>query len=553
MSITVNRTLHCKLNAFFLAGLGAAFLLLSLPSVAPCATNGQVDEAPPGLSATSGLAPDFTARPGFTSHLPLLVIEPEPGGPASLHGASADLLLHDHVEGNALQASPQASFKVVLHEEPGQQGQGKKTYSLELASPESDAVALAGLPASRQWRLQGSLRDKGMLRNGLAYAAGRILIPQDTPQTRYCEVFFKDGDTFRYQGLFILVETAAQLFQSREEGKENVLFEYSPQKDKRRSAREYSSDRDLFGWSLEDKGFTAIVAPEENRGALEARVEVAMVQMENRLSATTPGGFLPYLALLDQDSVIDLYILNELFLNAQDDPAAFTLTLDAKGRLHLAPAWQFDAALDSAATRLRPLPFEEEASPLLPPSILARRVPIWRQFEEGATLEDLRLYPLYQKLDAYRFLWFDRLFLSRSFLLGLYERYSELRRGPLSSGKISAMVDALAMELGPALERDWRRWATEYEATGGPAALAPYIDPQGESHVRQTFSYAQELVKIRFCLIRQDNLLITQLRQAEWLGADLFAKETSGNRQAGYALLALVGFMTLSHILTRRL
>ena len=185
--------------------------------------------------------------------------------------------------------------------------------------------------------------------------------------------------------------------------------------------------------------------------------------------------------------------------------------------------------------------------------MLERRLPVWRQLENGGDIRNLRLYPVYRIMDADNFLWFDRLFLSRPFLMELFSRYHELRRGPLSPENVSALVDETAAGLGPALERDWKRWESEYAATQGPYFLAPYTDGRGEQHGRQTFSYDQELVKIRHALLGQDEFLTRQMSQLNWISVDLFDQATSGNRRGAYAFATIIAFLFLTYVLTRKL
>ena len=114
------------------------------------------------------------------------------------------------------------------------------------------------------------------------------------------------------------------------------------------------------------------------------------------------------------------------------------------------------------------------------------------------------------------------------------------------------MVDGLASDLGPALERDWERWREYYSAADGAYAVSPFVDAEGDRLIRQTASYEQELVKIRHLLRRQDLSFMEQIAHLDRLSADLFDKTTSGNRRAGYAMAVILGFLILTHFLTRK-
>lgn len=499
----------------------------------------------------------FIVDDTFSSHLPLLVIEPGRNETA-FSPVSARLTVHADDSGqNSMKKSPGTVLNVLLTVEGNENEAGKKTYSVKLASQTDDVseeeVSLVGLPKAGQWRLHGSAQDKGMLRNGLAYTFGRILFPDDTPETRYCEVLFKVDGRYHYQGLYILAESVAQTFQIRhplEDG--SFLLEYSPKQDLSRQNASLPGGEKLFlSKTLNDRGFFMIHPPQGNT-AVELRAESELDSLESVLHSLTPGTFMKYLSMLEQDSAIDLYILNEMLLNAEASAVSFYLAGKKRGPLRFQPVWNFDQALDNVPIRTDALALEEKLPDISTPSILSRRIPVWRQLENGGDISDLRLYPLYVSMDGDRFVWFDRLFLSRPFLVGILDRYHALRRGPLSPEKVAATVDALARELGPALERDWRRWSDIYDASEGPGALAPFTDAKGERFIRQTASYDQELVKIRYLLRRQDSLFMEQINQMDQLSADLFDRATSGNFRAGYALATVIAFLFLTYLLTRK-
>lgn len=503
-------------------------------------------------SARSGtLAPDFTVDETFRSHLPLLVIEQNGNGTARLN-------VYDAPAGmNSLHDAPAVSLDLLLAEQPGGNVSAKAAYYLNLPpsaiGAASQGISLAGLPQSAGWRLHGSAQDKGMLRNGLAYALGHVLFPDSTPHTRYCEVLLEKNGRYYYQGIYILAEDTTPLLPPQGKADDaHVLLEYSPGLDKKRGMAEQTADSDIFlARTLRDRGFT-FVNPMDGTAAREFRMESALDKVEGALRSLEPDTFLSYMSLLDQDSAINLYILNELLLNSDTRPVSFRLAAQQGEKLQFLPVWRFDEALDNTPVRSRPPAFEEPLPVIPTPSVLARKVPVWRQLENGAGIRDLRMYPLYSALNGDNFPWFDRLFLSRPFLSALYARYHELRRGPLSPENVGAAVDALAADLGPALERDWTRWADAYTAHQGPYALAPYTDAKGESHIRQTASYDQELVKIRQILRRQDVFLVQGIARLNRTGADLFDRATSGNRQAGYALASVIAFLFLTHWLTRK-
>lgn len=493
------------------------------------------------------IATDFTVDAAFSSHLPLLVVELPSGGSAP--DASARLSVYDNSDGrNALTDVPAVTLDVLVRELPDRPDGDSGGHAITLASSGSapSRIALAGLPEDSQWLLRRSPRDKSMLRNGLAYCMGQTLFPDATPKFKYCEVLYKNNGRFRYEGIFLLAERDERVFASLpDRGSGTSILRFSPGQE-RRGELVVRAGNKIF--SAVQSG-----ADDEARQEARKRAGVDLAKLEGALLAVQPTTFLRYESMLDEDSVINLYILNMLMLNAGDDPVSFHLYSDTDGRFRCIPDWSFDEAMDNRPVREHPLSFEEDFQKIQPPSVLSRRVPVWRTLESGGDIRDLRLYPLYTAMSGENFLWFDRLFLSRSFLTRLYDRYHQVRRGTLAPEAIRATLYDLATNLGPAIERDWIRWHNEYAAAESPYALQPFVDADGEEHVRQTWSFDQELVKIGHCLRRQDGFLRDQLERLDWMTADLYDKGTSGNRQAAYAFLALIAMMTLMHLLSKKL
>ena len=484
------------------------------------------------------MSTDFVVPDTFTSNLPLLVLEP---GSDKNRANSARLNLYSgSFKQNSLGQVASASLDIHLSKQSNQPG--KANYAMALQAHDNRQVSLANLPEGSQWRLHGSSDDRGMLRNGLAYSLGRAIFAENAPQTTYCEVLFKINDQYHYQGIYILAQSLEQITSSNPT---DFLLAYEPANDKGRAGQSEGEDS-FLSLTLSDRGFSMVYPPD---GQAALQVEGQLDVLQNTLHSLTPDIFLNYLSVMDQDSAIDLFILNEMLLNPQAGPIAFYLAGGKNQALRFIPRWDFDQALDNSSLRNHPLALDHPPPDISAPSILSRKVPVWRQLENGETISDLRIYPLYENMGGQKFLWFDRLFLSRPFLMGLFERYHDLRRGPLAPEKVSAMVDDLARQLGPALLRDWQRWRAAYEA----APLAAFTDAQGEKLNRQTYSYEQELVKIRYLLRSQDLLFMEQIAQLHGLSADLFDQANSGNLQAGLALATIIAFLLLTHFLTRKL
>lgn len=495
---------------------------------------------------------DFSVQGPFQSHLPVLVFT-FPAYNAAPAALSVELSLHGKLSGeNFPLHAPQATHAVVMKEEPDQGTTNKKTYTLALEDGAA-GVSLAGLPSDTQWRLQGSTRDKSMLRNGLAYALSRELDPAITPQTQFCEVLFNKDGLLQYQGVYILAQHLEHLLEPLAgEAGAKAAFTYSPAKDKKRNP-DQQSDGALWGYSLSERGFSPLFSDHAKAVGQELLLESTLGSLERSFGSLKPEEFLAYAELLNSESIYNLFILNSLMLHSPTPGVPFAFYQNVDGRLNAMPIWNFDVALDNAPERLRPLPFDDEVTVAPAPALLDRMIPVWRTLADGATFQDLAVYHLYKALEGQEYLWFEHLFLSKPFLDGLYSYYHKLRRGPLAPEKVDALVAAQTEYLGPALERDWFRWEKDYAATKGDFALQPYTDSKNKVHLRQTGTLGDELVKIRHCLRQQNSFLFENVGRIEWMTVDLFDNSTTGNRQAAYAIAMVISFLALSHIVTRQL
>lgn len=524
----------------------AAALVLALASAAPAEENPSLFPVPTPVNL--GIASDFIVDGSFASHLPLVVVEADPESGGAARDGARVLVYDADGRANTLLDAPAAEFAATLDPRPGLVG-GKSGYRVSLAAADGvqpAPLSLMGLRTDGEWLLRGSLRDKSMLRNSIAYTFGKVLFPELTPEFRYCELLLGRDGRYRYEGIYVLAEDGDRILASLPDRMPGTpLLRNAPNQER----------RDSLAVRAGNKIFTAVQSGPDDDEKREARVRagVDLARLESTLMSLSPAAFLRYESLLDVDSAINLYILNTLMLNTEDAPARFRLYMGTDGKFAFAPEWDFDEALDNRPTRDRLLSFEENFPRVQPPSPLSRRVPVWRELENGGDIRDLRIYPQYAAMGGDKFAWFDRLFLSRPFLVKLYERYHEVRRGQLSPERIRTLLEDLAFTLGPSLERDWLRWHREYATEESPYALRPFVDDKGRVHVRQTWSFDQELVKNAHSLLRQDGFIRDQLERLEWMTADLYDTGSTGNEQAAYAFAALFAMMILMYVLSKKL
>ena len=495
----------------------------------------------------------------FASNLPILVLELE-GGDTPAQNLTAQLTLYDKADGaNSLTDVPVSTALVHLQERQDYPTHGKATYSLTLPGmadmPDTAAtegktpsprLSLAGLPESAAWLLRGTSHDKGMLKNGLAYRLGQDLIPESTPGNRFCEVLFLLNGAYQYEGIYILTESMDEFYRRlAAPGKEGILLHQT-------SGRERQADNVVRvgnTYFLVTRLWTdeALTKDEAREIAFE------LERLESILYSVSPSAFLSYSQYLDEKSAIGFFLLNSIMMNVFDDMVPFVLLKNKEGKFQFIPDWNFDNAIDNEPERRRPLPYERGEVEVESISTFARRPPVWTILGDGGTIRDLRIYPLYRALEGEKFLWVDRLFLSKPYLSGLYTTFTRCREEHFSTRHLLGIVDILALQLGHAMERDWMRWEEEYNSDSGPNHLSPFEDAKGITHNRQTTSFDQELVKISYSLGKQTQYLGTNIELLQGMSADLYAVEKSGNRQAAYSFLALFAMAGIIFILTRKL
>lgn len=518
---------------------------------APGAEPGNNPSAFPPETIVEEINPhDHTVESSFSSSLPIVVIEYADGVTLDTD-VSALLTVYANPNGvNSLSQPPTVSKSVLIQENiTDSLAQGKISCILTLA-PSSDSetpdepIAIGGLPVDRQWQLYGSVRDKGMLRNGVAYALGEVLMPEVTPSMQYCEVLTLLNGVYQYEGIHILSESPLRFFQKLSGNAKETVFLRQILRRERRGQHIVRGGNRIFS-----------VIPTDSRNFLSAeerrRLGIELEKLDSILHSTVPASFLTYQRYLDEKSLMNLFILNSLTLNALDRRAPYFLMRAPKGKLTFLPDWDFDYAFDNSPERNRPLPFERKIKPPKPLSPLKRRFPVWRTLQEGGRFEDLRIYPTYKALGGENFPWLDRLLLSRTFLEGLQAHYRELHRSDLSPANLRRLVTNIKATLGHALERDWVRWRNEYAADAGPFALEPFVDKQ-TTRIRQTWSYDQDLVKITNSLNEQSAVILEQFDNVSWMLPDLYAGGTSGTRGAIYAFISLFVVLIFTHIITRR-
>jgi len=138
--------------------------------------------------------------------------------------------------------------------------------------------------------------------------------------------------------------------------------------------------------------------------------------------------------------------------------------------------------------------------------------PVW---DLDNALDNFRAEPLNVSVTSFeQHPLFNRLILDLDFLKKLEERYAELRRGPLDTEKIYKVIDETVFHLGPAIDREWYRWAEVYR-TDHRTSLNPWIDENGDELIRNALEHRQEIYRIKTSILLHGERIPAFLRAIE--------------------------------------
>lgn len=443
------------------------------------ATDATADAARQGPVATEIYLRVADDARGFTSHLPIILIHTfESKALSSLDSehVSATLLVLEPTSGaNRIVGRASLDARIGIHVRgASSRNFPKKQYAVELRADDSDSdrgQPMLGLPRHADWVLSDPVTyDRTLIRNALAFAISNR-IGRYAPGTRFAEVFLVDdeGDvgTGHFLGFFTLIETI-----ERDDQRVNIG----------RLAESAASLPAVGGGFIVriDKGapdFTAggrwlqFVYP----NAADMRRPERLPQLEFirsfiddfRLTASAPTFVHPstgqhYSQFIDVDAWVDHHIINVLTKNVDGLRFSTYFHKDRGGRLVAGPVWDFDRSMGT--------PWDPRAS----------EPEEWRA-------------PWFSASDYFNEGWWGLLFRDPAFVSRYRARFAALLNGDLSADNLDRLVDALVVEVGPAAERNIRRW--------------PQSPPLDNAH-------AAEIARLKDFLRRRVAWIATQLDSA---------------------------------------
>ncbi|MGX7196512.1 CotH kinase family protein [Enterococcus olivae] len=348
----------------------------------------------------------------------------------------------------------------------------KAQYLIKLVteSGQDRELDFFGMGVEHEWILNGSLQDKSMMRNYLAFRLGDAIIPY-TPESLFTEVVYHENGKYYYEGVHLLMENIKQ-------GEERVAIQSSSPSD---PVVSYIARRDRIGedevildtWATQEglsENYLGLIYP-TRKNVTSKDIDFVtndLSRIERVLYSEDPDIFATYSRYIDVASFIDYFLVNEFLANYDAGVNSTYLYKEQGGKLKMGPIWDFDETMDNY--RMEPLNYEVTA------------------FQTKA--------------------WFDRLMTDHHFIEQLQTRYAELRRGVFSSDYVLSTIDEITEHLGGAIDREWYRWNHIFTEEN-PLSLENF----GEQNelVRNAVSHEVEMYRLKTAVLKHGDAMAIHL------------------------------------------
>lgn len=425
---------------------------------------------------------DYTVDEGFSSNLPIVILdmagkeppitteydekqekylviknlEPYVEGKIQIIDNVAENNAENHIEDNPITESliriKRRGNSSMLYDKP--------QYLVKLVTDKGKNrdLSILNMGEDNEWILNGSMTDKSMMRNYLSYRIASQIIPY-TPDMQYCEVIIKNGETYKYQGVYLLGESVKQgedRVNISDDSPSNGYSSYLVRRDR------YEEDRIMLDTYATQKqltyGYLGLLYPNKNN-VTEATlnyIKADISRIERTLYTDNFSEFSRYSKYIDEDSFIDYFLVNEFFGNYDAGNNSTYMYKDIGGKLCIGPVWDYDGAMDN---------FTE--TPMEPKDLAFQEKP-----------------------------WFDRLVKDKKFVKKLGTRYADLRRDELSERTIIDLIDEIQSYIANAQVREWMRWNEQY-TKGNNYSLKNHEDDDGYILYRETTEYEQEIYRLK--------------------------------------------------------
>jgi len=318
----------------------------------------------------------------------------------------------------------------------------KKSYAIEVRDQDgNDAKAsLLYMPSESDWVLYGPYSDKTFLRNAIAYKLAR-LVGNYAPRTEFCEVIINN----EYLGIYLLIEKI-----TRDNNRVNISKLQPEDITGNELTGGYIIKIDNPDGAVSADWYSAYPAigvtgiglqyqyhypkPADITTEQKQYIKSWISKFENTMASNQRyDQNLGYYNLVDMESIIDYFIINEICKNYDMSARSFFMYKNKDSQdpyLHFGPVWDFDLAMGNAWDEHVRSPKGWYSETYFHP---------W-----GAPLGR----PFWSKL-----IWEDN-----NFKKQFKDRIISKRNGTLSNANVLSIIDNMANEVAEAANRNFNRW-----------------------------------------------------------------------------------------------
>ena len=282
-----------------------------------------------------GINGDFTVNENFNSHLPVVVLEMEEEPPITTRQNPRDGRfvpiegVEPYVDGvfylyageggvNSLDSEPCVVSRMRIKRRGNSSMLYEKAqYMFKLVSESGEYrdVDILDMGEEHEWILNGSMADKSMMRNYLVYSIASEIMPY-TPDNEFCEVILHTGGRYTYQGVFLLGESIRQGTDRVNISKYrtgDVFNAYLVRRDR------FDEEGLMLDTYAREQGLAAewfgLLYPSRYDVSEDAvtYIEDDLSRIERVLYSDEQDIFSTYENIIDVDSFVDYFLLNEFF------------------------------------------------------------------------------------------------------------------------------------------------------------------------------------------------------------------------------------------------
>lgn len=295
----------------------------------------------------------------LTTHLPLIILKTQGQEIPGAQGRTEEDLyceyaIIDNPDGVNHSDDPpsQSGWMAISIRGNSSRNFPKKQYAVKLVNPAGETAkqSLLGMPAESTWVLNGSYIDHSQIRNYMMYNISAEIM-EYAPRCRLAEVMLTDAQgNVSYQGVYTLIEKP-KISEAR--------LNYTPYNPSY-AETSFVVQMNAYIQSLEIPHLKADEIPVVYRSELkypdmEVLTDASADYVRNQMltfekmlyDADHTGDWSRLTEIIDMDSFVDYYIINEFFQNYDAGRRSTYLHKGLGGRITMGPVWDFDSAFDN--------------------------------------------------------------------------------------------------------------------------------------------------------------------------------------------------------------